>query len=53
MMKTTMTIIAAAFFALGLAGCKEETKVPEAPVVTETAPVPTAPVPAPAVEPAP
>ena len=52
-MKTTMTIIAAAIFAMGLAGCKEEAKVPEAPVVTETAPVPTAPVPAPAVEPAP
>ena len=50
-MKTTMTIIAAAIFAMGLAGCKEEAKAPEAPVVTETVPVPTAPVPA--TEPAP
>lgn len=42
MMKTTLIIISSVFFALGLAGCKSEEapKAPEAPAVTEPAPLP-------------
>ena len=43
MMKTTLIIISSVFFALGLSGCKEEApKAPEAPAVSEPAPLPPA-----------
>ena len=49
MMKTTMIIVSSVFFALGLAGCKDEAPKTDAPTVSEPAPVPPA---APTAEPA-